>query len=378
MSKSLYAIYFPQFYAIECNNEAWGHQFTDWLLIGQANFENAWSRRVPQRGFYNGADTQVQSDQITQALNSGLDGFALYHYWFYPKRELHHFEDGILGGLHLQKRQSWFLIWANEHWTKRWVGDPSVLIELTREPSRDQVIEHCRHLMKCFEQPGYLRWRGKPLFVFYNLGYFSQPEKVIYQYRTAIAQLGGDVHIAQAIKSVIDLKHCGFVDANYVFEPRSFFNSLRTDRSGWHKSLFDTIVRILGESFAQRLMVFLDRRQQLGVVHEKEQFVSYWNSQARHELLAAAGLNVQNILCPAWNNAPRYRQRFTSLEDLDESFFLQQLIQSSQQSDLPVIINAWNEWSEGAAIEPCTYQGSRYLEVIKNFSASASKDTENA
>ena len=32
---------------------------------------------------------------------------------------------------------------------------------------------------------------------------------------------------------------------------------------------------------------------------------------------------------------------------------------------LPPLINAWNEWSEGAAIEPCAYLGTRYLDALR-------------
>jgi hypothetical protein len=32
--------------------------------------------------------------------------------------------------------------------------------------------------------------------------------------------------------------------------------------------------------------------------------------------------------------------------------------------DLPILVNAWNEWTETAAIEPCAYLGTRYADAI--------------
>ena len=34
------------------------------------------------------------------------------------------------------------------------------------------------------------------------------------------------------------------------------------------------------------------------------------------------------------------------------------------KSDLPPLVNAWNEWTEGAAIEPCAYLGRSYLDAV--------------
>ena len=66
---------------------------------------------------------------------------------------------------------------------------------------------------------------------------------------------------------------------------------------------------------------------------------------------------------PGWNNAPRYGERFTALADVPAAAF-GELLRAPSRSDLPLLINAWNEWSEGAAIEPCAYLGTRYLDAL--------------
>jgi hypothetical protein len=79
---------------------------------------------------------------------------------------------------------------------------------------------------------------------------------------------------------------------------------------------------------------------------------------------------VQNVLTSGWNNAPRYRQHFTELEvpEPEEfSLMLRAALSSPKFSvDIPLLCNAWNEWSEGAAIEPCHYLGDTMLKAYVN------------
>jgi hypothetical protein len=71
-------------------------------------------------------------------------------------------------------------------------------------------------------------------------------------------------------------------------------------------------------------------------------------------------------LSPGWNNIPRYPSNFTSLTDISPKLFVKLLRDHSiKNCPLPPLINAWNEWSEGAAIEPCVYYKDSYLAEIK-------------
>lgn len=357
-----FSIYFPQFYPTPTNNIAWGEGFTDWALVANSNLRNSWSRRAPKRGYYDGASADVHRAQIAEMRAHGMGGFALYHYWFFSHQELDAFETTVLEH---ESGMPWFMIWATEGWSKRWIGDATTLVRLEEQPSLAQIDEHADHLAKCMGHPDYVFIDGRPVFVIYNLAHFSDPETLITQYRAALKKRGFDVCIGHFVKNPFDRKYASLVDFNYLFEPRLFFGMNRTARGGMAKRLHDIIRRYLGEKVVARAMLLLDRAQQRGNVNPASAFLHYLSSAERRELVKSFTGPVQDVLSPGWNNTPRYSERFTSLESLDPDDFAKLVSDAAMRCPtLPPLVNAWNEWSEGAAIEPCAYMGTRYLDAM--------------
>lgn len=357
-----FSIYFPQFYPTKINNEVWGYGFTDWSLIANANLHRWWNRRAPSRGFYDGHSRDIHFSQIEEMKKFKLGGLGVYHYWFYSSQELDAMETTLLSS---NLDYPWFLIWASEGWSKRWVGDPTSIINLADKPTQLEISRHCEYLARCFSQTNYYKVDGRPLFVIYNLSHFTNPADVVEKYRKAMIGMGFDIHIAHFVKNPFDVQNSNLVDATYLFEPRLYFGTQRVARSSGAKKAFDLFKKIVGDNNAARLLLMNDKLQKQGVVHSAEGFASYLKSADRAALIEKLGGPVQNVLTPGWNNTPRYREKFTALEDIDADVFADMLYESSKLSDsLPPLINAWNEWSEGASIEPCVYYGTRYLDAI--------------
>lgn len=359
-----FAIYFPQFYPIQTNNDAWGAGFTDWALVANSNLRESWPRRAPAAGFYDGASPQVHARQMAEALDAGIAGFGVYHYWFYTHQELRAFEASLLGAAASAPSIPWFLIWASEGWSKRWLAKPDVLIHLTAAPDQRAIEQHCDHLATCFSNRLYLRWRGKPLFAWYNLGHFDAPEAIVVRYREALQRRGFDVAIAHFVKNPFDLGYSAFTDASYLFEPRLFFGSQSTLRGSRSKAALNAFRKALGSSGAESLLVAMDRLQRSGNTYPAERFLSYMASPERSALLTATTGTRQEVISPGWNNTPRYGRRFTALQPLDPASFGALVRAAMATNDLPPLLNAWNEWAEGAAIEPCAYLGRSYLDAV--------------
>ncbi len=359
-----FAIYFPQFYPTATNNKAWGTGFTDWALVANANMRDIWPRRAPAAGFYDGASPLVHARQMNEAKDANLGGFATYHYWFYTHQELNAFETTMLANATSENTLPWFLVWATESWSKRWLANPEILLNLSSAPTQHEIELHCDYLATCFAHPTYTHWHGKPLFVWYNLGHFNQPESVVISYREAMLRRGFDIAVAHFVKNPFDLAYCAFTDASYMFEPRLFFNSKKAARGDVAKLVLTMIKKVVGTAGAEALLVAMDRMQKAGTTHSAAHFLAYMDSPERAAWLASTKQPCQEVLSPGWNNSPRYGDRFTALQPLDPSIFGKLVGDALGKSDLPPLLNAWNEWTEGAAIEPCAYLGRRYLDAV--------------
>jgi hypothetical protein len=360
-----FAIYFPQFYPIPTNDRAWGKGFTDWSLIARANMLDEWERRAPAMGFYDGSDPEVHFSHMRQALAAGIGGFAVYHYWFYTHQELDAFERTALSGVDPEHSIPWFLIWACEGWSRRWLGDPRTLVELTARPTSAEIQAHCDHLARCFSHPFYYQHEGRPLFAWYHLAQFEEPGAVIEKYREALRRRGFDVLFAQFLKNPYEAMYCSLVDITYLFEPRLFFAMQGFGHGARGKAVLDAVTRRLGQVAARRLLLLHDRLRGRGAVYDAAGFEAYLGSPRRETLRAGLAGSVQEVVTPGWNNAPRYGARSTCLQNLPAVRFGENVREASARSPLPPLINAWNEWSEGAAIEPCAYLGTAYLDALR-------------
>ena len=76
--------------------------------------------------------------------------------------------------------------------------------------------------------------------------------------------------------------------------------------------------------------------------------------------------------CPSWDNSPRRKSGATAFVGADPKVFqewLERLITARAMfrgRPSPVFVNAWNEWAEGAHLEPCSVYGHAFLEAVRN------------
>jgi hypothetical protein len=368
-----YAIFFPQFHRVRVNDMAWGEGFTDWTLVAAANAFNAWKRRSPVCGFYDLAEPSDVAAQFETAAGAGMDGFGIYHYRFDDGPELDAVER------HLRHRRTpagfkYFYIWANEPWSTRWLGeDIKILKGLSARPSRQQVAGHVNYLAPFLTSESYTRIEERPLFVIYRPDWFTDPAATLSLYREEFARAGLDPSIGYFAKDVSDLQYSRIFDFCYLFEPRLFFNSrgLRKNRAAVRS--YKRVAQLLSAKQNERLSEILScllGRHSLhsgSRRHAFSEFLGYFNGCERSALIRSFVCPVQNVLTCGWNNAPRYRGRFTELEVPATEQMAQTLgpARGTQgcSETIPLLCNAWNEWSEGAALEPCSYLGDTLLQA---------------
>ena len=368
-----FAIFFPQFYPVKVNNLAWGFGFTDWSLVIAANAFGYWkTRRSPLNGFYDLSKPEDIKAQFDLAHRSGLDGFGIYHYRFIDGPELDSIEN-YLRSHSCPNSFEYFLIWANEDWSKRWAGKKmEVLKSISKSPSRAQIKEHVNYLKPHLTNEKYAKYKGKPMFVFYRPDFFEDPLTVISTYREEFIFAGIEPAIGYFLKNKAEINYSETFDFCYLFEPRLFQNFSGLRQLFIVQLVFKKLALIFSYKTLENissLVVNLLKKVSRPVTFSD--YLKYFNSSKRKNFINQIKCPYQEILTCGWNNAPRYRDQFTELVPVPTSEEFASLLKSSisngiDHQHLPILCNAWNEWSEGAAIEPCSYLGDSLLKIYIN------------
>ena len=171
------AFYLPQFHPFRENDTWWGKGFTEWTNVSRAKpkFDGHHQPHLPtDLGFYDLRLPESRKDQADLARQYGIEGFCYWHYWFNGKRLLERPFNEVL-----KSREPDFpfcLAWANETWSRRWLGEPKdILIEQTYSDEDD--LQHIRWLIGAFSDDRYIRINGKPVFLIYRPSDLPNPKK---------------------------------------------------------------------------------------------------------------------------------------------------------------------------------------------------------
>ena len=162
------ALYLPQYHDIPENDKWWGKGFTEWVNVKKAKplYEGHYQPHVPlNNNYYNLLDDDVKIWQADLAKKYGVYGFCYYHYWFNGKMLL---EQPMEQMLKNEKIDLPFCIcWANEPWTRAWVGETETLIAQQYGYEKEWK-EHFDYLLPFFKDNRYIKEDNKPLFVIYR------------------------------------------------------------------------------------------------------------------------------------------------------------------------------------------------------------------
>lgn len=366
----LLAFYFPQFHQIPENDSWWGEGFDDWRLVKAASSCGAghYQPRVPLAdNYYDLSKAEAVAQQIRWAEDYGLDGFNFYHYWFDGKLllsdPLRHFYENKNHNL------EYCITWANETWTRQWIGDPEVLIQQSSSPDRKLWQQHYDYLDTYFQDPRYRRMQGKPVLCLYRpeilpfldeyMAFFDEQAKL--HGHEGIFWIGFESYELANKEEIFK----GF-DASLRFQPRAFFNAKAKQGSAL-KSWLEPILRSLPERLQRpisRLKYRLDRQQTFD-------YKELWQNVLADS--AEQATNCYQSVIVDWDNTPRYGLKSKYFSGASPEAFkdgLSQLVASESKRGVDTIfINAWNEWSEGAYLEPDTRHQFSYLEAIKAIKA---------
>jgi hypothetical protein len=231
------------------------------------------------------------------------------------------------------------LCWANESWSRRWIGDDhEILIEQTYSEQDD--LRNGDHLAKVFSDERYIKIDGRPLFLIYRPGDLPDPNRTLQVFREASNAKGllDPYFVAvDAHKVGHDFWKDGF-DAILAFMPQlgvSIPDAFADGRT-WSK-LNRNIVRA---NPSATLKVFDEEK-----VREKM------------EKICRPYPVIPSCLV-SWDNSARRGRNGIIYSGQSPSVFEKYLRQAvSKGMEHPqnhglVFVSAWNEWAEGNHLEP--------------------------
>jgi len=351
---TLLAFYLPQFHPIPENDEWWGPGFSEWTNVASARpqFRGHVQPSLPaDLGFYDLRLSETRRDQAELARQYGIGGFCYWHYWFNGRRLLERpFDEVLASG---EPNFPFCLSWANESWTRTWLGAGEVLMEQTYSAADDKA--HASWLAQTFADHRYIRIDGRPLFLLYRPTAHPELGRFASELRTASLRSGaGDPLILgmNGWSPYTDATELG-LDGTVDFQPQF------GDLSG---------VRHSGLSLSKVLRNIRTGRPTAAV--------TVWDYREAHrEMLgrrAALGFRTVPTVLVGWDNTPRRGSRAVVLTDNDAGYFGRAVAAemhavASDPGALPLVfINAWNEWAEGNHLEPGVPKGRAHLQALKD------------
>ena len=371
LKKKIIAVYYPQFHPIEENDKAWGQGFTDWnrVKLSKPQFDTHYQPREPMNdNYYNLTDPKIIENQVRLAQQYGIHGFCFYHYWFDGKLLLEKPLELFLNNKSLNF--SFCMSWANETWTKRWVGDAKSVIQMqTHIPDIDIWQTHFDYLLPFFKDERYILVDNKPIFIIYQAGIINNLNEMM-DFWQQLAQKSGFEGIYfistkrhKNIPKVVKTKFDGIMK----YQPQEAYNSNNFGERSFISKLMTNMSFAFPESFRSKISKIKDKAAKLNRFDSQK----LWKSIITNAYKRVPGYKgvIYESAFVNWDNSPRYGNKANVFSFVTPNQFehnLKELIKKMDENEADFLfVNAWNEWAEGAYLEPDKKYEYQYLEALK-------------
>ena len=336
--------YLPQFHTIPENDRWWGTGFTEWTNVVAAKpmFLGHHQPMLPTTtGFYDLRHPETVALQASLAENAGVAGWMYYHYWFAGHQLL---EAPIRSRLADDIPLPFCLMWANENWTRRWDGRTNdVLISQRYDdvPSSRFITD----VLPILQDPRYLRVEGRALIAIYRPGQIPDLAAVIARWREVAREEGVgellvlNVDVAKEFHGIEGDHADSGLDGSLGFPPHN---------AHWEWLSYQHVGAepgFAGNILSYRAMV--------------EDSIRKWASGIPDEFFPGVMVNFDNTARRQWHPDVWYGANPYTFRR-----WLAAAAAAVAHRDFErrvVFINAWNEWAEGAVLEPSDRFGSTLL-----------------
>jgi len=337
------AFYLPQFHFNDYNDKWWGENYTEWTKVIPAKslFNNHIIKHpTSDISYYNLEDVNIRRKQAKIAKEYNIYGFCYHHYWFNGKKFLEKPLELMLNDN--EPNIPFCFNWANESLTRTWDGlENDVLLEQTYG-SKQSWIDHINYLIHFFKHDNYIRINGKPIFLIYRISNIKKLNEMLKVWN-------------------IELQKNGFSGINIIQVLGSFKDSITNE--------FDDLIYGKAEFHPNILAHY-------NPIVERKNDVMVIDMNKNLDKLLSITVKQKNYFYgafPSWDNTPRKGKNglvyTNTTTKIFEKYIKEQVYKTfdNENDENFLFINAWNEWGEGCVLEPNTYNGYEYLNVIKNI-----------
>ena len=286
--------------------------------------------------------------QAALAGEHGVDGFVMHHYWFDGRKLLDTPLRNLLDDPTIEF--PFALCWANENWTRRWDGlDSDVLI--AQSYSEGWADRFYDDILPALNDPRYITVEGRPLLVLYRIGHVKNARAAIERWKE------------RARRRRTRRPPC---PRGQPFPP---FRGTAARRRGRHRR-----PRPLPAAGRHRAPVGQEPRPRDVLGPLKGDVYSY-----------DAAVNGADLTTTGPARAPRPSRRHARagttrrgaetpayvFHGANPLSFRRWLARASAAAlagggTALLFVNAWNEWAEGAHLEPDARFGRAYLEAVRD------------
>ena len=345
----LIAYYLTQFCPNPYNDAWWGKGVTEWNNVSksQPQYLGHYQPRLPgELGYYDLRLDENIERQVELAKQYGIYGFDFYFYWFDGKRLLEGPLDRYIANKNIDF--PFALCWVNESWTKQWSGR-SFEVLMEQNPSvesyRQFIVDMAPYL--CDER--YITVKGRKLLTIYRPFQVPEPEQTIAYWRQYMRDnYGIELYLVASIGVYEHLERMDYLAVGYdalsefcIAPQVEYMRNITAEKQ-----------------FACEKFV--------GEIYSYPQFVK------EKGYLKRSAQKMYRAISPMWDNTPRRMNAGLVLDGSTPELFqawlggiMQENKERGDLDDDIIFINAWNEWAEGAYMEPDAYWGYGYLDAAR-------------
>lgn len=361
------AFYLPQFHETEENNRWWGKGFTEWTSVRKAKALYAGHRqpRAPlDQNYYNLLEKDTMRWQADLAKQYRIYGFCMYHYYFKDGKKL--LEKPAENLLRWKEIDIHFCFsWANEPWIRTWsnlegndwneIRDKELMASDQKGESvlmeqdygnREDWKEHFAYLLPFFKDERYIKIDEMPVFLIYKAQNIECLDAMLAYWDELARQNGfGGLYVLSTNCMISD---CKFVKGMVRYEPsytRLFHMKLK---SAWECYFGGIEKRITGRHL---------RRFDFARVWKR--IISSYNKED----------NIFPGAYVGYDDTPRRggngEVHLGAKPDVFGAYFKELVKKCGNDQKDYIFITAWNEWAEGAYMEPDETYACQWLDEIR-------------